>query len=84
MTRVATLLACALILLGIRTLAEGAYRSYLTAAILALLVVAGALALYTIVAWVRGLWLMWRDSRSSVAAERADWAEPPAAEQAPE
>ncbi|MDP6439111.1 MAG: hypothetical protein QGH74_05725 [Candidatus Brocadiia bacterium] len=81
--RVAVLAGAAVVLLGVRTLAEGAYRSYLTTVILSMLVVAAALALYTAGTWLREAWTRRRIARDAKAISR-EQAEPPAAQPAPE
>jgi putative effector of murein hydrolase LrgA (UPF0299 family) len=83
LTKVAALLGCALVLLGVRTLAEGAYRGYLTAIIITVLVVAGLMLLYTIYAWLSQCWNRWREGRRAKADQQKPAAEPPAQQGAP-
>ncbi len=66
--RVAVVLGCALTALAVRTLAEGAYRNYLTAAIITLLAVAGVMLLCTIGAWMRDWSRRWAERRADKAA----------------
>ena len=81
----AIVVSAAVILLGVRTLAEGAYRGYLTTAVVALLVVTGALAIHAIGAWLHDGWRRWQAGRvEKRAAEEQRPTEPPAPQPAPE
>lgn len=59
------LYGCALVTLAARTLLEGAYHDYLSAALYTFAFAATALLIHTIVTWIRNLWHHWRTGRST-------------------
>jgi len=65
--RIGVLLAAALVVLGVRTLAEGAYRGYLTTIIYTLLIMAAVLLVHTIVLWVQALAARRRERKAGMA-----------------
>ncbi len=54
--KIAALYACSLAALALRTLLEGAYRDYLSAAVYTLAAAATVMLVYTVAGWLRALW----------------------------
>jgi hypothetical protein len=70
LVRVVVLVLLALVVFGIRTLTEGAYRGYFTTLIITLLAIAGIMLVHTIVVGVRR-WIACR--REKKASRMAEW-----------
>ena len=68
--RVGIIMACALVILGVRTLSEGAYQTYMTTVLVTGLAAAVCLFLYVIGAWVRQTWTLWHASRQEAETQQ--------------